>query len=213
MSHPPPPSQLHFNPRGGVGARGREGQAGSEELPSMPSSACQPCLPPAWGCPAGGSSDESFWSLQPVDCLLTDPSFLMNKFVQCLCPLPHWLALLAQGSPGSPSSEAQGQAVSCPVHSVSPSLLPGGPLTFLRCAPWLPAPTSFLSAHFWPLVGLQNWAFRSLTLGPLSLPHAICFHPHRDPASALPWPRTRGNGQNQWLQINTQGGCCAEDLT
>lgn len=69
--HPPPPSQLHFNPRGGVGAQGRAGGQCRTPLSTQSclcvllcaQGSCQParsCL----GVPGHqGCSDKSFWSL------------------------------------------------------------------------------------------------------------------------------------------------------
>lgn len=74
-SHGPPPSQLHFNPRGGRGTGwGRAGQVGKDELLIStrnclcllicPQGGYQPHQHPAWGCPnPHGCSDKSFWSL------------------------------------------------------------------------------------------------------------------------------------------------------
>lgn len=76
----------------------------------------------------------------------------MNKFVQCLCSLPHVVALPTQGPPGGPS---RGLGEGIRLH--------GEPREQTLCAaqwplpPWLP-PLS-LGTHFQPCVYL-GWASR-----------------------------------------------------
>lgn len=129
----------------------------------------------------------------------------MNKFVQWLCCLLHWLALLTQVPV---AAQQQGLREVARQHGAAPeqpppcipltrSLLPSAPL-----APVSPAPASFLGCLFMALyilwVGLRNWAFPILTLGPLSLPHAISFCSHSNPVSVLPWtPAWPGAGKGE----------------
>lgn len=112
--------------------------------------------------------------------------------------------------------QGRGQAAQCGPRA-APSLRPADLLTtFLPRAPCStpppPLPVSpsppllplslgtYMALHI-PWVGLPNRAFLILTLGPLSLPHAISVCSHSDPEWVLPrmpaWP---GAGEGEMAE-------------
>lgn len=142
----------------------------------------------------------------------------MNKFVQWLCCLLHWLALLTHVPAGAQQQGLRGGArlhsaapgqpppcvlltcspLSCRVHPAPP---PPPPLPVSPSPPLLPLSLGTYMALHIPWVGLPNRAFLILTLGPLSLPHAISVCSHSDPEWVLPrmpaWP---GAGEGEMAE-------------